>query len=503
MKADTIIRGARVLTLDAQARDLDEADIVIAGGYIVRIGANAADGVEATRVVDGRGKLAMPGLVNGHFHSPMNLIKGALDDLPLELYMLYEVPPLQRQPVSRDFAYLRTMLATIDLLKQGVTAIHDDVFCIPIPTEDEMAGVMSAYAVSGIRANVAINHGNLVEYDKLPFLVELIPEHLRAQMDAAPLLSADELLGINEDFIARWHGEADGRLRASVSCSAPQRVSPEYLVALSELSTRHDLPYNMHILETKLQRVFGADRFAMSFVKYVHEQGVLNERAVVIHAVWVDDEDIELLAASGCSVAHNPICNMKLGSGIMPFRRLRNAGVNVCLGIDEVPADDGMNMWVVGKMAGLVHKIADPEYLNWPKAPEIIDAMTRGGAQAMGLGARTGVLAPGRCADLILLDLDQLAYTPLLDIHRQLVFCETGASVTMTMVAGRIVVENGRLLTVDEEAIKREVRACTPRIRAYLQSCRDQAEMLMPYYRDMYMRASARDVGMQRWVGTD
>lgn len=488
--------------MDQQGTEHDEADILITDGRIDRIGPGVAETAPAgARVVDGHGKLAMPGLVNGHFHSPMNLIKGALDDMPLELYMLYEVPPLAETPVTRDFAYLRTMLAAMDLLKQGVTAIHDDVFCIPTPTEDEMDGVMQAYADSGIRANVAINQPNLVEYEKLPFLADLIPPAVRTQMDAAPSLSEAALIALNEDFIGRWHERADGRLRCSLSCSAPQRVTPDYLAALSALSARHDIPYNMHILETKLQRVFGDQRFGTSLVRYAHEQGVLNERVVVIHAIWVDEDDIALLAESGCSVAHNPICNLKLGSGVMPFRRLRDAGVNICLGIDEVPADDGMNLWTVGKMAGLIHKIADPEYLNWPKAPEILTALTRGGAQAMGLAGRTGVLAPGYAADLILLDLNTLAFTPLIDPYRQLVFCETGSSVVMTIVNGEIVVEDGKLLTTDEEAIKQAVRALTPDIHRYLDTCRQQADELMPYYREMYLRAAAQDVGLQRWVG--
>ncbi len=500
---DIVIRGARVLTLDQQGTEHDEADIVVRDGKIEAIGPNAGERHAAdARVVDGRGKLAMPGLINGHFHSPMNLIKGALDDMPLELYMLYEVPPLADTPVTRELAYLRTMLAALDLLKQGVTAIHDDVFCIPVPTEDEMDGIMQAYRDSGIRANVAINHGNLVEYRKLPFLEGLIPPAVRRQMDAASPPDTEELLAINRSFIERWHGAADGRLRASVSCSAPQRVTPDYLAALSELSARYDLPYNMHILETKLQRVFGEEQLGQSLVRYAHEQGVLNQRVVVIHAVWVDEADIACLAESGCSVAHNPICNLKLGSGVMPFRRLRDAGVNICLGIDEVPADDGMNLWIVGKMAGLIHKIADPEYLDWPKAPEILHAMTRGGARAMGLEGQCGVLAPGASADLILVDLSGLAYTPLIDLQRQLVFCETGSSVVMTMVAGQIVVAQGEVKTVDEAAIKQAVHALTPDIHRYLDSCRQQAEGLMPYYREIYLRAAGRDVGLQRWVGS-
>ena len=238
---DIVISGARVLTMDQQGTEHDEADIVVRNGRIEAIGPNAGARPEPdARIVDGRGKLAMPGLINGHFHSPMNLIKGALDDMPLELYMLYEVPPLADTPVSRDLAYLRTMLAALDLLKQGVTAIHDDVFCIPVPTEDEMDGVMEAYRDSGIRANVAINHGNLVEYEKLPFLEALIPPTVRQRMDATLPPDAEELLAINRHFIARWHGTADGRLRASAFRRKASR--PSCRVTSTATARRASLP---------------------------------------------------------------------------------------------------------------------------------------------------------------------------------------------------------------------------------------------------------------------
>lgn len=360
---DIIIENARVLTLDDDDTEYPEADILIRDGRIQALGPGAARGHGgAARVIDGRGKLAMPGLINGHFHSPMNLFKGALVDMPLELYMLFEVPPLAETAASRELAHTRTQLAAVDLLRQGVTAIHDDVFYVPVPTDEEIDGVMSGYADSGIRATATINQSNVVEYAKYPYLAELLPPELRQRMDAAPRVEADAMLALYERYIGQWEGSHGGRIRTAVSCSAPQRVTPEYFRALGELSRRHGIPYQMHILETKLQRVLGREKFGQSLIRYAHEQGVLDERAVVIHAIWIDDADIELLARSGCSVAHNPISNLKIGSGVMPFRRLREAGVNLCLGIDEVPVDDGMNLWTVGKVAGLIHKISDPEY---------------------------------------------------------------------------------------------------------------------------------------------
>jgi len=286
-----------------------------------------------------------------------------------------------------------------------------------------------------------------------------------------------------------------------VSCSAPQRVSVDYLQALSELSRTYDIPYNIHVLETKLQRVLGEVKYGKSLIRYLGDLGVLDERTMIIHSIWVDQRDIELMAQAGACVAHNPISNLKIGSGIMPFRRLRDGGITICLGSDEASVDDTANMWQVAKAAGLIHKVASPEFESWPTAPEILWALIRGGTRAMRLEDKVGVLAKGYEADLILLDLNSLAFTPLNDLRRQLVFCENGTSVVLTMVAGQIVAERGRVLTVDEEAIKAEARSLMTEYLEDVAAAAKWAKEVGPYYRNMYDRAVARDVGMNRWAG--
>lgn len=501
---DIVIRDARVLTMDVQDTQYDRADIIIADGCIQRIGPDTATDYPlsaTTRVVEGRGKLVMPGLINAHFHSPVNFLKGALSDFPLELYMLYEVPPLQQQTTYGRYAYTRTLLGAVELLKQGVTSNHDDCFFVPVPTDEEVDSVMQAYTDSGLRASVTLCQGNVSEYKKYPFLEELLPASIRADMDAVPKLSTEDLLVYYEQFIQRWHNTSNGRIRCSVSCSAPQRVTPDCFQALEQISRKHNIPYKMHILETKLQRVLGEEKFGGSIIQYARNQGVLSERAVVIHAIWIDDQDIEVLAESGCSVVHNPISNLRIGSGIMPFRRLQDAGVTTALGIDEIPVDDGCNLWTVAKTAGLIHKIADPEYKDWPQDHEILTMLTRGGAKSMGLHHHVGTLAEGYRADLVVLDLNTLPFMPLHNLKRALVFCETGSSVRMTIVDGEIVVEDGKILTVDEASLREDVRGYAEEIRVHFDTMHASAETLAPYYRQMYLKAAARDVGLNRWAG--
>jgi 5-methylthioadenosine/S-adenosylhomocysteine deaminase len=498
----TLIRNARILTMDADDTLLDRADVLIDGTKIVAVGPDLAGPDGDVRVIDGRDRLVMPGLVNGHFHSSVNHLKGSLDSLPLEIFMLYESPALDAAAMSPRAAYVRTMLAALEMLKTGVTAVQDDAFFVPAPRPEIIDAVMQAYADCGIRATLALDQPNVPELDKLPFLAEILPADLKAELAAPAPMDAAGLLACYDHLIRRWHGAEDGRLSAAVSCSAPQRVTPAYFGALDDLSRAHDLPFYIHMLETRLQRVLGDEKFGgRSLIRYVHDLGFLTDRLNIIHAVWVDDADLDLIAAAGSVVAHNPISNLRLGSGVMPFRRLRERGIPICLGTDEAIADDAVNLWLVAKMAGLIHNITDPDYERWPKAAEVLDCLIRGGARAMHKTGQTGRIAPGFQADLILVDLDTLPFTPLNDLRRQLVYCESGGSVRLTMVAGRVVVENGRVLTVDEPALRAEARDHAARFAGNQGEVDAAAETLLPHYRRMYLQAAARPIGMNRWVG--
>ena len=254
----------------------------------------------------------------------------------------------------------------------------------------------------------------------------------------------------------------------------------------------------MHVLETKLQRVFGQEVWGRSLVQYMHELGVLDHRMLVVHAVWVDEADMALLGQAGCTVAHNPVCNLRLGSGIMPFRRLRDHGVPMALGSDERSADDSTDPWAVMKMAGLVHQVTSPDWTTWPQPIDILRAATSGGARGMNRPGQS-CLAPGRVADLILIDLDTMPFTPLNDLRRQLVYAANPSVVVLTMVAGEVIVERGRVLTVDEPALRAAIRERQAEITLLINATRAAAAKLEPYYAAMVRRTSAVDVGFSRW----
>ena len=499
-RPELVIRGAaRVLTGDASWTELVDADIVIDDGRITAVGPHAAAGIAPHRSdIDGSERAAIPGMVNSHFHSPGNFMKGAVPSLPLELFMLYEVPPFMTSPVSENYAYLRTLLGAVDMLKQGVTAVHDDAYYLPIATKCEIDAVLSAYEASGMRATVAIDQPNVVEYAKHAYFAEQLSPQLRAEMDAAPRQSDRELVELYHWFLERWHGRAQGRIRGAVSCSAAQRVTSTYLKELDVLSAAYDIPYNMHILETRSQRVFGDKTYGTSLVQYARAQGVLSERAQVVHAIWIDDEDIATLAGEDVKIAHNPTCNLRLGSGIMPLRQLIDAGVSIGIGTDEANTDDGVNFWSAVKNAGLVHNLTSTDYEQWPTPVELLRAATAGGHAALRTPGPAGALTVGSVADVVLMDLHTLPFTPLNDLSRQLVYCEPARTVRTVIVGGEMVVRDGVCTTVDESALLRDVAALAPEIENFLWDCARGAERAWNLYDHSYRAGLSHPVPTNR-----
>jgi cytosine/adenosine deaminase-related metal-dependent hydrolase len=490
-----LFRNAIVLEVDAAGCASGAADVRVAGATIAAVGAGivAEPGEE---VIDASGLLLMPGLVNAHFHSPVNHLKGSLPCLPLEVFMLFESPVLEGPGPSPRAVYVRTMLAALEMLKGGVTAVQDDAFLMPHPTPEIIDAVMQAYADCGIRATVALDQPNVPEIEKLPFLTDLTPPDLRARLSASAPMDAAGLLDCCRHLIETWHGSHGGRLRAAVSCSAPQRVTPDYFAALDELSRSRDLPLYVHVLETKLQRVFGEERLGgRSLIRYVADLGLLSERLNIIHGIWLDEADLDLVAESGALVAHNPISNLRLGSGVMPFRRMRDRGIPIALGSDEAIADDSADMWQVAKLAGMIHTLSDDDYERWPTAAEVLDCLIHGGVRAMRAPEPRGRIGPGQQADLILIDLDTTPFTPLNDLGRQLVYCGGPACVRLTMVAGRVVARDGRATLVDEAAIRREAREL---LASDHEAIGRSAEEWLPFYRAMHLKATSRDVGLVR-----
>jgi 5-methylthioadenosine/S-adenosylhomocysteine deaminase len=497
-----VLRSVRLYEPAADQGLSAPVDILIDGQRIGAIEPAGALGTHADdHIIDGHGRLvALPGLINAHFHSPANHLKGAFRSRPLETFMLYESPADPAlAPTARE-AYLRTMLGALEMVRTGTTSVQDDAFFMPAPSSEIIDAVMQAYADAGIRATVALDQPELADIDKLPFTTGLDDPAL----SELPAMAASELLEQYDYLFETWHGHSNGRLRAAVSISAPQRVSPDYFAALAELSQRHDTVLFAHMLETRTQRCIATEqpRFAgRSLVEYTADLGLLNERTNVIHAVWVSDHDLDLIAASGASIAHNPVSNLRLGSGVMPLRAALDRGIPVGLGVDEAICDDSVNLWGVVKLAGLIHNISGLPAEQWPQASEVLSCLHEGGAAAMGMSDDLGQIATGRLADVVLLDLDSPAFTPFNDLAGQLVYCEQGNSVRHTIVDGQLVFSEGTNQCVDEPALLAEARELFAQRRPALVAAAQQAQRHEASYASIVEQARTSDLDMNRWVG--
>lgn len=494
---DLLIRNGNVL-ISAAHETLEQTDILVRDGLIAEIAPNLIGDVET---LDVGGDIVIPGLINAHLHSSGNFMRGTLEGLPLEVFMLYEVPPLAGGVEDPEIVRLRTLIGAAEMLKLGITSLMDDAFFVPLTTRSSIDAIAGAYEEIGIRATLALDQPIVVEYEKYPFLRDILPKDVRRAMERAPRETAQGMLDHYAHLIERWHGAGAGRIAAAVSCSAPQRATEDYLHALHALSREHDIPYFCHMLETKLQRVLGEEKYGRSLVSYVDQLGILDERMQVIHSIWVDAADIAILARSGAVVAHNPVCNMRLGSGVMPFQALRDAGVPICLGTDEAVSDDSHNLWGAIKTATIVHALAGGDYNDWPACSEILSAVWDGGDRVMRRPKPLGRIEVGATADFAILDAGSPSFQPLHDIRRALVLCETGRSVRHTIVDGRIVVRDGRLTTINEAKLLESVRRLEPQLRCDAAALRESAQSLEPYYREMVARAHRRDVGFTRWLG--
>ncbi|RFA10414.1 hypothetical protein B7R54_15280 [Subtercola boreus] len=490
----TLWRNALLMTMDdARSSAVFRGDLLVDGDTIVAVGdrgtvvapgtataatatadgpariASAAPGASTAsdanpdcEVVDATGLLIVPGLVNAHMHSWESLFRGTSERLPLELWTLETYPISGVAPMSPRLVYLRTLVAAMDSLKGGTTAVLDDVGELPAQTEETLAAVFDAYDDIGIRATCTGGIADVAFADRLPFSTELLSaEGIAASRRAMP--PSRQLIDAFVDFSERafrtQHGRAGGRLSYAIAPSAPQRSTDELLLAADDLSRQHGSVLHLHLLETRLQAVMGRERYGTTIVEHLRTLGLLTDRTALAHAIWLGAGDIRMLGESPATIIHNPVSNLKLGSGVFAWRGLHDAGATVALGTDGTASNDSLRMLDTVRSAALLHTVSGPDFAAWPSTDEVLRAATRGGAAAVHQAETIGSLEVGKRADFVVFDLTlSTNFTPLNDAARQLVFSENGSSIAEVWVNGERVVENGRLTRIDERAVLAEFR---------------------------------------------
>ncbi|MGD9881030.1 MAG: amidohydrolase family protein [Reyranella sp.] len=496
-----LIRQASIIAMDKQHGSTPfVGDILVEADRIRAIGPDLGPPVADT-VIDGRDRLVMPGLVNGHLHSGEALFKGRYDNMPLELWMLYCYPILGGQPPGDRLIYLRSMVVAMESLKNGVTTVVDDVYELGGQSMDQLAQVFQAYDDAGMRANVSGHIMDRPFLDTIPFAHEMLPADLRAKAGALATPGMGDYLDFCRSAAARFN-DRSGRLRFMIAPSAPQRCTEPLMLAADALARSIGSPFHTHILETKTQAVTGPEFHGKTLIRYMHDLGLLHSGTTIAHSIWVTDDDIALMGDAGCSIVHNVISNQKLGAGIAPMRKLLDAGVNVALGSDGICSNDTPRMFDVMHAAGLLHSVSSPDYDTWVAASEVLECATIKGAKSALLGHETGSLEAGKKADLVILDLNTAPFTPLNDLRNHLVYCENGSSIESVMVNGEIVVEDGKLVRVNEGELLAELREAWAAYRPAHAATEAENAVFHPYFAAIHKRCTSMDVGINRY-GSD
>jgi cytosine/adenosine deaminase-related metal-dependent hydrolase len=440
---DLLVRGGEVLTASGR---LERADVLVRDGRIETVG--TVDEAAGTAVIDARGTVVSPGLINAHYHSNENLNPGLYEGLPLDLWFVHSHQVTRTEPMSDEAIYTRTLLGAVQQLRSGTTAVVDFVFEAPEITMETLEPIVRAYRDVGLRATVLLGVADLHYLASL----DIDPADRAAAAAEFEPASVERIMGIAGAAVERWH-EPGGLIGIGLGPSAPQRCSGELLDRTMAMAREHGLVWQTHVQETRTQAVTAQRWHGRSFVEHLQERGLLGPEATLVHTVWLDDRDRDLMARSGTSAVHCPYSNLRLGDGIANVPALRRAGVRVALGTDGRGCDETLDLLEVTRLTGLLHKVHGLPPEDWLTAREAFDMATRNGSHCAGHGDTLGRIEPGARADLMLLRRDSPTFVPLHDPVRQLVFGATSRDVRTVIVDGRVVVEDGEVVGVDMDAL--------------------------------------------------
>jgi len=435
MEADLLIHARWILPVEPRGRTLEHHALAVTDGRILALlpSHEARAQITAAEVVELPDHALIPGLVNAHTHTPMTLFRGLADDLPLMTWLQEHIWPAEQRWVGPEFVAAGTRLALVEMIRSGTTCFNDMYF-FPEVTADVARR-------AGLRAAVGL---------------------IVIDFPSAWAGSADEYLERGLALHDRLKG--DGLVRVLFAPHAPYSVSDAPLRRIRTLAAELDLPVHMHVHETEQEIEQSLSTHGRRPLARLDTLGLVAPDLVAVHMTQLTDGEIEQAARAGVQVVHCPQSNLKLASGFCPVAKLLEAGVNVALGTDGAASNNDLDMLAEMQTAALLAKgvAGDPATLP---APLALEAATLGGARALGLGEEIGSLLPGKWADLAAIDLTAPETRPLYDPFSQIVYAAGREQVTHLWVAGRALMRDRRLLTLDETAVLSEAEQWRTRIR--------------------------------------
>jgi len=439
-RVDLLVLGGTIVTMDSARQVIDDGGIAVRAGRIVAIGSRVQIEARYTsrQRVNATGKLITPGLINGHTHIPMVLFRGLADDLDLQEWLTKYIFPAEAKNVTEDFVRVGARLGLAEMIRGGTTT-----YCDMYYFEDAIAEETSKAGVRGVLGETVID------------------------FPVADNKTNAEAMTYVEKFVSRWKG--NDLIVPAIAPHAPYTVSEDHLKAVRAFSDRTGAAIVTHVSETKRELDDSIKAKGASPVAYLERIGFLSERVIAAHMVWPQGSDIEILKKRRVGVVHNPQSNMKLASGVAPVPKMMEQGVLLGLGTDGAASNNDLNMWEEMDTVAKLHKVfsGDPKVIS---AQQAFELATIRGAQALHLEKEIGSLEVGKRADLLLIERDSLNQIPLYNIYSDLVYATKASDVEGVIINGRVVMQNRRLLTLDEVSIKRDARTYRERIIKSLNS---------------------------------
>ncbi len=442
-QVDLIFKNARLLTMDEQFNQFEPGALAIKGDTIEAVGPEdiILKEFNANEVIDCQRKVLMPGLVNAHTHVPMTLLRGVADDLRLDVWLLGHMMPVEREFVSPEFVFLGTQLAAAELIRSGVTTFADMYYY-----EDQVA---QATAQAGLRA---ICGETIIKFPS---------------PDAQ---SYEEALEYTHDFIKHWQNHP--LITPSVAPHAPYTCTTEILQQATELALEFDVPIQIHLAETRQEVETMRTEHGIPVIPYIRKIGMLQAKIIGAHLVHIDEGEMHTLKNFKVGAIHNPSSNLKLASGFAKIAQMVNMNINVGLGTDGPASNNDLDMFEEMRLASFIAKgiTLDPTVLP---AQQVLSMATNMGARALHLADQIGSLAPGKKADLILINTNAIHNSPRYQrepkmVYAQIVYSVKTFDVTDVMVNGKFLMRNQKLLTLDEESLLKEAQTFARKIDHFL-----------------------------------
>ncbi len=434
---DLIIEGDYVVTMDDDSSVIADGAIAIDGGLIIAMG--TADDINAQYTAGGHlsgdNRIVMPGLINGHSHAAMTLLRGIADDLSLLDWLTNYIFPAEVEFVDPEFVRIGTELACWEMIRGGTTTFVD-MYYYP----DVIAQVVES---CGLRAFVSAT---------------VIDQRSPDAEDAADSLAK------GSSFIDNWKGRSD-RITPIFGPHANYTLDVEQLRATRDAANDAGIPISIHMSESPYELEYSKQNYGTTSIELFESIGFLDGPTIGAHVVWPTEAEIGILAKRKVGVIHNPTSNMKIASGISPVTDMLNAGVRVGLGTDGAASNNDLDMWEEMRLAAFLQKVdkMDPEVLS---ASTVLRMATSGGAEAIGLGDKVGTLSVGMRADVIQVSFDDVHFVPTYDVISHLVYVADEQDVASVTVDGRLLMRDGEFLTINTERVASEATALAARIRA-------------------------------------